>query len=111
MASDAKETLLTDFIDKAANDAISCYGYINQLEKAKEEAVEFIAALEEYIVENVDSEDDHKNLVDETADILFMAYQVAKIVGIREVNFRLHHKAGRLLGRIHSQKYREKEKE
>lgn len=109
METDATETLLSEFINKAANEAISFYGYINQLEKAKEEAVEFIAAIEEYIVENVDSDYDYKNIVDETADILLMAYQVAKIVGIKEVKARLDFKAERLLGRIHSQKHREKE--
>lgn len=120
MAPDATEALLDKYIETVANHALGWYGYLNQLEKAEEECREFGVSLSCYkgtLIGTSKVDNACKNdLIDETADILFMAYQVAKIVGIKEVKERLDYKAERLLCRINDeiidrQKLREKEKE
>lgn len=110
----AEETvLISEKVDKCAQHLLSWYGFKNQLQKAVEESTEYESALDDLLVfpliECVVCEkkcDEFRkaveSLIDETADVIFTAYQIAKMFGLKKVIERIEFKANRAVERINA---------
>jgi hypothetical protein len=69
------------------------YGVEAQIEKCKEELTELLVELN---AENPDG----RRIIDECADVIITAFQIAYIFGVDNVIFRIKYKIGRLRKRI-----------
>jgi hypothetical protein len=108
-----KTVLISEKVDKCAQHLISWYGFKNQLQKAAEESKEYESALDDLIVLPLidcvvcekkcdEFREAVESLIDETADAIFTAYQVAKMIGLEKVIERIEYKANRAVERINA---------
>jgi hypothetical protein len=106
--------VFSEEVQEAADEIIIHFGATNQLNKALEEANEYkysLIQLRDFFSQHDCGTCDAnccayseqiKPMIDETADILFTAFQVAKIIGLEKVIERIKFKAKRTIERINA---------
>ena len=95
---EVRDTLFSPQVLAIVDQAIEHYGSPAQMAKTKEECYELIEAIDN--LKQVRNVTTHNAAVDETADVLFTALQMAKILGSEDVAERIMFKARRLEKRI-----------
>lgn len=95
---EVRDTLFSQQVLDIIDQAITHYGSHAQMAKAKEECYELIAAIDD--LKQIKNVTTYNAAIDETADVLFTALQMAKILGSEDVAERIMFKAKRLEKRI-----------